>query len=391
MDLASDRAAEKGWQMRAVFSGLTTVDVIHRLDHAPDPTVKVTSTDFTLAAGGPATNAAVAYAALDAIAHDLMPTAAHPLYAPLLLTALGTGASSELLRADLQVAGLSILDATDHAAGQSTPTESEPAISSIIEHPEGRMVASTNARVAVDTAAARSLLDEALAPAHLPPSSSAADVAVVLIDGHNPALADLALRVGTASYTQSVDSDGDPFAALEDKPSHLRVLDGGSWKPWLMPLLGFVDVAVLSADFLPPLVPAGDAQAIADFLRGFGITRTIRTNGPGPVQWWWDGERGEVPVPQVNAISTMGAGDIFHGAFAWALAQHRIGRHNHVGRSESRQGARPAHSNNEATPATPVACIEFAAQVAALSTTHFGTRSWREDPALRDLVAERRS
>ncbi|WP_175956528.1 PfkB family carbohydrate kinase [Schaalia sp. Marseille-Q2122] len=364
--------------MRAVFSGLTTVDVIHRLDHVPDPTLKVTSTDFTLAAGGPATNAAVAYAALDAIMRELELGEGTQ---PILLTALGSDASSNLLLADLQAAGVHTLDATDCEAAASDPKHSEPATSSIIEHPEGRMVASTNARVGVDVGTARMLLNEATA---LPAAAEPADaqyvsdtrvggIAVVLIDGHNPALADLALRLGTASYAQPEHADEDPFAALEDKPAHLRILDGGSWKPWLTPLLGFVDVAVLSADFLPPLVPAGDADAIAAFLRGFGITRTIRTNGPAPVQWWWDGESGEVPVPRVNAISTMGAGDIFHGAFAWALAQYR------------NDEATPATAFREA-PATPVACIEFASRVAALSTTHFGTRSWREDPALRDLV-----
>ena len=50
--------------MTALFAGLTTLDVLHRLDHVPDPSLKVTSTDFTMAAGGPATNAAVTYAAL---------------------------------------------------------------------------------------------------------------------------------------------------------------------------------------------------------------------------------------------------------------------------------------------------------------------------------------
>ena len=50
--------------MTALFAGLTTLDVLHRLDHVPDPLLKVTSTDFTMAAGGPATNAAVTYAAL---------------------------------------------------------------------------------------------------------------------------------------------------------------------------------------------------------------------------------------------------------------------------------------------------------------------------------------
>ena len=33
------------------------------------------------------------------------------------------------------------------------------------------------------------------------------------------------------------------------RSAHLRVLDGGSWKDWFTPLLGLVDVAVVSADF----------------------------------------------------------------------------------------------------------------------------------------------
>ncbi len=57
--------------MTALFAGLTTLDVLHRLDHVPDPSLKVTSTDFTMAAGGPATNAAVTYAALCAASRAL--------------------------------------------------------------------------------------------------------------------------------------------------------------------------------------------------------------------------------------------------------------------------------------------------------------------------------
>ena len=57
--------------MTALFAGLTTLDVLHRLDHVPDPLLKVTSTDFTMAAGGPATNAAVTYAALSAASRAL--------------------------------------------------------------------------------------------------------------------------------------------------------------------------------------------------------------------------------------------------------------------------------------------------------------------------------
>ena len=60
--------------MNGLFAGLTTLDVIHALDHVPDPTVKVTSTDHVMAAGGPATNAAIAFAALERAAERLRPS-----------------------------------------------------------------------------------------------------------------------------------------------------------------------------------------------------------------------------------------------------------------------------------------------------------------------------
>lgn len=368
--------------MTALFAGLTTLDVLHRLDHVPDPGLKVTSTDFTMAAGGPATNAAVTYAALEAGARSLStdeavagsPDPATRADAPLLLTALGEGPVSAFLAADLAVAGVRVLDATTPAptvtsipglpaSAASSPAEAaaptyrstppderdaaqasaprEPAVSSIIEYPSGRMVASTNARLDADPARVAAVLPER--------------VGVVLIDGHNPALAQAALTLGVPEV-----GGEDPFARLEARPPHLRVLDGGSWKDWLTPLLGFVDVAVVSEDFAPPLLARADSEQVAGFLRGFGITRVVRTRGERPVQYWWDGVHGEVPVREVPDASTMGAGDAFHGAFVWAL---------------ERAGA-----------TDPERLIRFASAVAGVSVSSFGTRQWLTSPVLAELV-----
>ena len=358
--------------MNGLFAGLTTLDVIHALDHVPDPTVKVTSTDHVMAAGGPATNAAIAFAALERAAGRLRPStgaagagnaraedgdgAAAPGAGALeagaegsgrsravLLSALGAGAAAEFLRADLAEAGVRLVDAT--AASNS----SGPAVSGIIEHPGGRMVASTNARVEVDPALARRALE------------SMQHLDVVLVDGHNPGLAQSALTAGTHPAT---DPD-DPFAELEARPAHLRVLDGGSWKDWFTPLLGLVDVAVVSADFAPPLLRAPDGAQVAGFLRGFGSTRTVRTQGPGPVQFWWDGRSGEVEVEPVDAASTLGAGDAFHGAFAWGCARYR------------RVGA---------PISDPRGLIRFASAVARVSVASFGTRRWLSSPELQRCV-----
>ena len=334
--------------MTALFAGLTTLDVLHRLDHVPNPSLKVTSTDFTMAAGGPATNAAVTYAALCAASRVLSAPVgeagaasgapADSGEAPILLTALGEGPVAAFLAADLAAAGVRVVDATAPAASRASR---EPAVSSIIEHPSGRMVASTNARLDADAGRIAAELPER--------------VGAVLIDGHNPALAHVALTLGVPE----VDGE-DPFAPLEARPPHPRILDGGSWKDWLTPLLGFVDIAVVSEDFTPPLMARPDGAQVAEFLRGFGITRTVRTRGDCSVQYWWDGASGEVPVEAVPDASTLGAGDAFHGAFTWAI---------------ERGG-----------DADPERLIRFASSVAAVSVSSFGTRQWLASPALAELV-----
>ena len=210
------------------------------------------------------------------------------------MTALGEGPVSAFLAADLAAVGVRVLDATAPAASpapeagehptdagerESAPTSSrasrEPAVSSIIEHPRGRMVASTNARLDADPERVAAELPER--------------VGAVLIDGHNPALAHAALTLGVPE----VDGE-DPFAPLEARPPHPRILDGGSWKDWLTPLLGFVDIAVVSEDFAPPLMARPDGAQVAEFLRGFGITRTVRTRGDrsGAVLVGWHERRG---------------------------------------------------------------------------------------------------
>lgn len=161
--------------------------------------------------------------------------------------------------------------------------------------------------------------------------------------------------------------DDDPFADIDVKPSHLRLLDGGSWKDWFTPLLPLIDVAVLSADFCPPLMSTPDGDAIARFLAGFGITRVIRTQGPGPIQWWWDGQCGQTPASEDVATSTLGAGDVFHGALAWAFGlAHAAGES--IGESTKQ--------------------IRFAARIAGISTTLFGTRTWIEDERTAQAVRD---
>ncbi|GAA4538585.1 PfkB family carbohydrate kinase [Amycolatopsis samaneae] len=272
---------------RVLLAGLCTVDVVQRVAEIPAPGEKTQSLAVAVAAGGPATNAAVTVAALGGEAT--------------LLTVLGGHSLAALARADLDAHGVRVVDL---APGRAEP----PAVSAVTvrEHDGERTVVSRNA---ADPSAGFSLpiLD-------FRPTPDA-----VLVDGHHP---ELALAVARWARGHGV-----PV-----------VLDAGSWKPVLDELLPLVDIAACSAHFRAP----------EPGLHERGVATVITTAGPEPVRWSAGGASGEVPVPAVEARDTLGAGDVWHGALAYAVARG--------GDVASRIG--------------------FANEVAAERVRHAGPRSW---------------
>ncbi len=123
------------------------------------------------------------------------------------------------------------------------------------------------------------------------------------------------------------------------------VLDGGSWKPWTGKLMPHVDHAIVSERFDPPRQGETDILAAVHAL---GPTVAAVTRGPGPIAWSDGTRRGEVTPPDVDAIDTLGAGDIFHGAYCHFLAQGE----------------------------DIVDALARAAETAAQSCCHHGTRAW---------------
>ena len=268
--------------MTVLLAGLCTVDVVQRVAELPEPGEKVQSRSVVLAAGGPATNAAVTVGALGEDAT--------------LLTVLGSHPLAALARADLAACGVEVLDAAPDFA-------EPPALSAVAvrERDGERTVVSRNvgeARFAMPPLALRAR--------------------TVLVDGHHP---DLAL--GTARWARR---RGVPV-----------VLDAGSWKPVLDELLPLVDVAACSARF----------PGSADDLLARGVGAVVRTAGADPVRWWTRQASGEVPVPAVQAVDTLGAGDVWHGAFTYGLGRFELPE-----------------------------LIRFANEVAAQRVRHSGPRSW---------------
>ncbi|MHC5830398.1 MAG: PfkB family carbohydrate kinase, partial [Nostoc sp.] len=64
---------------RGLFVGLVTLDLIYLADSAPKNNQKIVATDYTVAAGGPATNAAVTFNYLGNQATVLGVVGSHPM------------------------------------------------------------------------------------------------------------------------------------------------------------------------------------------------------------------------------------------------------------------------------------------------------------------------
>lgn len=253
----------------AVFVGLCTLDVVQLVDRVPGANEKVTSREQVVAAGGPAANAAAAYAHVGGAATLVTGLGAHPM-------AVGA-------RADLGALGVEVVDlAADR-------TEA-PAVSNIM------VTAATGERAVVSSNAAGY---ELAVPADVGRLLGAA--AAVEVDGHHMAL-------GTA------------IARAARGLGRRTVLDAGSWKDGTDELLPWIDVAVCSADFRPP--GTASPQDVLRHLHARGVRWAAVSRGAEPVLWSGPDGTGEVAVPVTRVVDTLGAGDVLHGALTYHLAAH---------------------------------------------------------------------
>lgn len=242
--------------------------MVQLIDDLPSRNQKIVAKDFLVAAGGPATNAAVAFA--------------HCGGSPLLVTALPRHSLTEIITADLVQAGVDVVQAASY--------DGPPVTASIL------VDAATGERAVVSPTGVASDADLA-DDATLPDVDGAG---VVLVDGYFRSLALPLMRRAREA--------GIPV-----------VMDGGSVKPHTREVLAEVDAAIVSGDFAPPGTD-GEPEAVFAWLADAGVGWAAITRGERPILFRTPAGAGEVPVAPVTVRDTLGAGDFFHGAVAARIA-----------------------------------------------------------------------
>ncbi|MEA5573604.1 sugar kinase [Calothrix sp. UHCC 0171] len=298
--------------MNGLFIGLTTLDLIYLANSPPQNNQKIVALDYTVAAGGPATNAAVTFNYLGNSATILGVVGSHPM--------------TQLIRSDLenctvnQNYQIKIIDLE--------PTNlNPPPVSSII------VTEATGERAVISINAVKIPASIQAIPADILQHIDVFDL--ILIDGHQ-------LEI---SY----------HIAEVAKSKHIPiVIDGGSWKPGFEKILPFVDYAICSANFYPP--NCNNSEDVFTYLSQFSIPHIAITHGGDSIEYLISdfslnterlAVKSLIDVPSIQAVDTLGAGDIFHGAFC-----HYILRE------------------------TFTEALTLSAQIAAYSCQFFGTRRW---------------
>lgn len=267
---------------QGLFVGLITLDVLYLVEHVPQANQKMVALDFLTAAGGPATNAAVAFQYLSCFGTNKGDRT-------LLLGVLGSHPSSHLIRMELEQWGLAIADLA--------PTRTEPVpISSIL------ITQATGERSVVSLNAVKAQATVEAIPVQIWDALQQ-DIGVVLVDGHQ-------MQVGEA------------IAAAAKARQIPVVVDGGSWKPGFEQVLPYVDYAICSANFHPPGCQTTDE--VLAYLQSLCIPHIAITQGQQPILYCSEGDRGEIPVPAIAAVDTLAAGDIFHGAFCHFIQHNQF-------------------------------------------------------------------
>jgi sugar/nucleoside kinase (ribokinase family) len=247
---------------------MTTLDIVHYTDRNPGVNEKISARETRVYAGGPAANAAVAFAQLGGEAE--------------LVSLAGSGSLTELISKELYAYGV-------HLDNRSPDYAGDPVVASVVVNTV------TGDRSVVGVKPSGKAPESVFHEPNMVPD-------VVLFDTYYPEIAEPVLQ----------------WAKNRNIPV---VLDGGSWKPGLEKMLAYIDYAVCSEKFFPPGCQTPDESA--SYLLERGVPVVCITRGEKTMLLFeYNRHSEQIPaVPAEKVVDTLGAGDIFHGAFCFHMVE----------------------------------------------------------------------
>jgi sugar/nucleoside kinase (ribokinase family) len=253
-----------------LFAGRTTLDALYLLDALPGEDTKVFARDFRVAPGGPACNAAITHALLGGRST--------------LLSAVGQGAAADFVRRELDRHAIRLIDL---AAG----TDYETPLTAVL---------------ASAPASTRTIVNPPVVQLKIPPHGRG-------WPAHWEDRPELALTDGFHLEETLL-----LLERLRNAGSRL-CFDGGSWKPGTDDLAPLLTAAICSERFAPSGSPP-NAECTLAWFAGRGVPHIAVTRGPRPILCFDRGRRFEIAIEQVEAVDTLGTGDVLHGAFCFHFA-----------------------------------------------------------------------
>jgi sulfofructose kinase len=279
---------------RILCAGIATLDYVYQVDEMPTRAEKYRARDFKITTGGTAANAAVAMARLGA---DVQ-----------LFASLGDDAAGNSIVASLRSEGI------DCSGLRQVPGRASPVSAIIVDRIGERMVVSY-----ADPLLPR---DTEWLPDRLP-------------EGVKAVLGDTRWQEGSAHLFKLAREAGIP-----------AVLDADREPERVPELLTLATHIAFSMQGLRDITGHSDARrALEAFTLDDNVWLGV-TNGGEGLFYWSEGAVHHLPAFPIQPVDTLGAGDVWHGAFAVRIAEG----------------------------ASPYEGARFAAAAAALKCQHFGGR-----------------
>lgn len=256
-----------------VCAGMAVIDQVYRVDAFPAPGTKNRAQDFFSVLGGCAANAAVAVGRLGGQARVVA-----PLGGPAGRDLTGDSILTQLECENIDVA---------HVVRVDGATSSQSSI--LIDQTGERLIVSYR--------------DPKLESAILPdPVRAIMDADAILIDNRFPEFV-LPIARAAVALGKIVVLDGDRPTRLTDE------------------LIRSATHIVFSADGLRATAETNDLAAALAIAAQRTPALVAVTDGPRDMAWLDGGVLHRLPAFRIDAVDTLAAGDVFHGAFALALAE----------------------------------------------------------------------